>query len=156
MVPLVMVKRRACHRPAGEIWTAPIFIMPRFSIRSPTLAHTTIVRIMTKVLIRSRRSCLMWRKLIVSGSGGGPRHGDHGLLGVAALAHPLPALGAQLQEIDGFVIQALALIAVPQRFAHNAPNHPRPEIIFVVEAVHAGHHFRFRQVWILNVRQLVS
>src|SRR6202030_2832443 len=127
MVPLVMVKRRACHRPAGEIWTAPICIMPRFSIRSPTLAHTTIVRIMTKVLIRIRRSCLMSRKLIVSGSGGSPRHGDHRLLAVAALAYPLPALGAQLQEIDSFVIQPLAFIAVPQRFAHDAPDDPRTE-----------------------------
>src|SRR5260370_4921880 len=144
IVPCVIVERRACCTPTGEISTAPICVMPRFSIRSPTLAHTTIARTMTSVLIRIRNSCPILRELIVSGSGRRPWHGDHRLLDIAALAYPLPTLRAQLQEVHRFVIQPLAFVAVPKRFAHDAPDHPGPEVVFVVETVHARHHFRLR------------
>src|SRR5712692_535356 len=143
IVPFVMVERRACCKPAGEISTAPICVMPRFSIRSPTLAQTTIARIMTRVLIRIRNSCPMLRELIVSGSRR-LRHGEHRPLDIAALAYPLPTLRAQLQEVHRFMIQPLALVAVPKRFAHDAPDDSGPEVVLIVEAVHARHHFRLR------------
>ena len=56
MVALVTVSRKACSRPATESGTAPIWVMPRFSIRSPALAQATIIRIIAKVLIRRRKS----------------------------------------------------------------------------------------------------
>src|ERR1700674_746797 len=138
IVPFVTVSTNACWIPPSVSSTAPIRIMPRFSIRSPTLAHTTIVRTMTSVLIRSLCSLDMYCGLVVSGSGGGLRHGNHRLFQfAAAFSRPLPALRAQFEEGSRFLIEALALVAVPQRFAHDAPDDPRPEIIFVVEAVHA-------------------
>src|SRR5258707_8585490 len=121
IVPLATVRRKACASPEGERRTAPICDMPRFSIRSPALAHTTIAKTMTSVLIRSLLSLAILRGLVVSGSRRRFRHGDHRLLVVlAALACPLEALGAQLQEFRSFGVQALALMAVPERFLHDA------------------------------------
>src|SRR5260370_35594997 len=101
MVPLVTVKRRAWRKPAAEISTAPILVMPRFRSRSPVLAHTTMARIMTRVLIRIRNSCPMRRKLIVSGVRWRRRHGDHGLIDVSGFTPQLPALAASLQGVGG-------------------------------------------------------
>src|SRR5258707_242699 len=110
--------------------------MPRFSNRSPALAHTTIAKTMTSVLILSLLSLpIVCLELIVSRCRGCPRHADHRLRGIAALANPLPALRAQLHEARRLMIQALAFMAVPQRLAHNPPRNARPEIIFVVETV---------------------
>jgi hypothetical protein len=53
MVPLVTVRRNACASPEAVNWTAPICDIPRFSSRSPALAHTTIAKTITSVLIRS-------------------------------------------------------------------------------------------------------
>src|SRR5256884_5389320 len=52
----------------------------------------------------------------VSGSRRRPRHGNHGLVVIAALACPLQALRSQRQELPCFVVQALPLVAVPERF----------------------------------------
>src|SRR5712692_8425478 len=137
---LVTVSPNACASPVAVSWTAPICDIPRFSIRSPALAHITIAKTMTSVLIRSLLSLAILRGSVVSGSRGRPRHGYHGLVEIAALAHPLQALRAQLQEFRGFVVQAFPLVAVPERFLHDAPDNFRPEIILIVEAVHACHH----------------
>src|SRR5260370_40926432 len=157
IVPLAAVRRSACASPEAVNWTAPICDIPRFSIRSPALAHTTIAKTMTSVLIRSLLSLAILRRLVVSGSRRRFRHGDHRLLVIlAALASPLEALGAQLYEFRSFGVQALALMAIPQRFLHEAPNDLGPEIIFVIEAVHTCHHFCLGQMRVLNVRQLMA
>src|SRR5204863_32278 len=114
----------------------PICDIPRFSIRSPALAHTTIAKTMTSVLIRSLLSLAISRGLTVSGSRRRPRHGNHGFVVIAALACPLQALRAQLQELRCFVVQAFPLVAVPERFLHDAPRDPGPEVILIIEAVH--------------------
>src|SRR4029077_7152166 len=143
IVPLVTVSRNACSSPEAVSCTAPICDIPRFSIKSPALAHTTISKTMIRALIRSLFSLAIFRMLVVSGSGGRSRHGNHGFGEiVAALTSPLQALRAQLQEFRGFCVEALAFVAVPQRFLYDAPRDPRSEIIFVVKAIHAGHHFR--------------
>src|SRR5438309_11452229 len=115
IVPFVKVSRNACVSPEAVSWTAPICDIPRFNIRSPALAHTTIAKTMTSVLIRSLLSLAILRGLVVSGSRRRFRHGNHRLLVIfAALTRPSQALGAQLQEFRGFRIQTLALMAVPQ------------------------------------------
>src|SRR6266851_621492 len=157
IVPFIAVSRKACASPEAVIWTAPICDIPRFSIRSPALAHTTIAKTMTSVLIRSLLSLAILRGLVVSGSRRRFRHGNHRLLVIlAALARPFQALRAQLQEFRGFGIQALALVAVPERFLHDAPYHFGTEVIFIIKAVHTAHHLHFGQVRVLNVRQLMA
>src|SRR5882757_6825928 len=156
IVPFVTVSRKACASPGAVSWTAPIRDMPRFSIRSPALAHTTMAKTMTRVLIRSLLSLAILRWLIVAGSGRRSGYGDNGLLEIAALAHPLQAFGAQRQEFGCLVIEAFPLVRVPQRFLHDAPHNLRPEIVLIVEAVHARHHLRLRQMWVLDVRQLMA
>jgi hypothetical protein len=47
------VSLKACAIPCGVSSTAPISVIPRFSNKSPALAHTTIAKTMTSVLIRS-------------------------------------------------------------------------------------------------------
>src|SRR6266481_1078548 len=97
IVPFVTVSRKASASPEAVSCTAPICDIPRFSIRSPALAHTTIAKTMTSVLIRTLLSLAISRGLVVSGSRRRFRHGDHRLLVIlAALASPLEALGAQL------------------------------------------------------------
>src|ERR1700739_5143423 len=92
IVRLVTVIQNACETPLGVIATAPISVMPRFSIRSPALAHTTIAKTMTSVLIRSLLSLAIFRGLVVPGSRRRLRHGNHGLLVIlAALARPFQA-----------------------------------------------------------------
>src|SRR6266853_3001513 len=156
IVPFVTVSRKACASPGAVSWTAPICDMPRFSIRSPALAHNTIAKTMTSVLIRSLLSLAIWRGLIVAGSGRRSGYGDNRLLEIAAFAHPLQAFGAQRQEFDCLVIQAFPLLSVPQRLFHDAPHNLRPKIILIIEAVHARHHLRLREMWVLDVRELVA
>src|SRR6266478_9979283 len=117
IVPFVTVSRKACASPEAVNWTAPICDIPRFSIRSPALAHTTIAKTMTSVLIRTLLSLAISRGLVVSGSR--RRLGNHGLVVIAALACPLQALRAQRQELPCFVVQAPPLVAVPERFLHD-------------------------------------
>src|ERR1700731_1362898 len=136
IVPFVTVSRKACASPEAVNWTAPIVDMPRFSIRSPALAHTTIAKTMTSVLIRSLLSLAILPGLVVSGSGRRSRHGNHGLVVIATLACPLQTFRAQLQELRCFMVQALPLVAVPERFLHDAPHDLRPEVILIIEAVH--------------------
>src|SRR5260370_41177785 len=137
IVPLATVSWKACASPEGVRRTAPICDMPRFSIRSPALAHTTIAKTMTSVLIRSLLSLAILRRLVVSGSGRRFRHGNHRLLVIfATLTRPFQALRAQLQKFRGFRIQALALVAVPYCSFDDALNNLGPERIFIVEAVH--------------------
>src|SRR5271163_3942630 len=150
------VSENALVNPASDGCTSPMRDMPRFSIRSPVFAHTTISKTMNRVLMRSRRSCVILRSLVVSGSRRRRRNGNHGFGGIATRTRPLPTFGAQLQERVGFVIQALAFVIVPQRFLHDAPHDLRAEIVLVVKAVDAGHHFRFGKMWILDMRQLVA
>src|SRR5258708_1810324 len=147
IVALVTVIRKACASPLAEISTAPIVVIPRFSIRSPTLAHTTIARTMTSVLIRS----LVWlainkylgrSSLVVARRWSGARHGNNRLIHIAALPHPLQTFRAQFQEAGRFVIQTLAFVAVPQRFAHDAPRDFRPEVITRIEPSHPIHPIR--------------
>src|SRR5258707_7818803 len=140
IVPLVTVRRNACAIPEAVSCTSPICDMPRFSVKSPALAHTTIAKTMTSVLMRSLFSLAILERSVVSGSRRCSRHGNDGLVEIAALAHPLQALGAKCQKFRRFVVQALALVAVPQSFLHDAPNHSGPEVILIVEAVHAIHH----------------
>src|SRR5258708_2786791 len=132
MLPFDTVRGNARANPASEGCTSPMRDMPRFSIKSPVFAHTTISRTMNNVLIRSRRSWVILRSLVVPGSRRRRRNGNHGLAGVSARARPLPAFGAQFQEGRGFVIQAFALVIVPQRFFYDAPHDLGAEIVFVV------------------------
>src|SRR5258708_40307082 len=90
VVPLATVSRTAGVSPEAVNWTAPICDIPRFSIRSPALAHTTIAKTIMSVLIRSLLSLAILRGLAVSGSRRRFRHGDHRLLVIlAAFARPL-------------------------------------------------------------------
>src|SRR5260370_2600623 len=155
IVTYIAASRKACASPEAVIWTAPICDIPRFSIRSPALAHTTIAKTMTSVLIRSLLSLAISRGLVVSGSRRRPRHGNHGLVVIAALACSLQALRAQRQEFPCFVVQALPFVAVPERLLHDAPGDPGPEVILIIETVHAPHHFHLRQVRVFDVRQLM-
>src|SRR5580658_444021 len=156
-VPLVTVRRKACASPSAESSTTPICSMARFSIRSPAFAHITIAHTMTSVFTRSLPSVAIFSKgLIVSGCRRRLRHGYHGLRRVAALPYPLPALRAQLQEARRFVIQPLAFVRIPQRFAHDPPHHARPEVVLVIKPVHAAHHLGLRKMRILDMRQLVA
>src|ERR1700739_2162422 len=92
IVSLATVSRNARVSPAAVRWTAPICDIPRLSIRSPALAHTTIAKTMTSVLIRSLLSLAIFRGLVVPGSRRRLRHGNHGLLVIlAALARPFQA-----------------------------------------------------------------
>src|SRR5216684_1842652 len=156
IAPLVTVSPKACASPVPVSCTAPICDIPRFSIRSPALAHTTIAKTMTSVLIRSLLSFAILRGLVVSGSRRRSGHGDHGLIEISALLHPLQALRTELQEFRRFGVQALALVAVPQRFFHDAPHNLGPEVILIVEAIHTRHHLRLGKVRILDVRQLMA
>src|SRR5271154_1964288 len=156
MLSLETVSENARVSPAKDGCTSPMRDMPRFSIKSPVFAHTTITKTMNKVLMRSRRSWVILRRLVVSGSRGRRRNGNHGFGCIAAGTRPLPTFRAQLQKRVGFVIQALAFVIVPQRFLHDAPYNLRAEIVLVVKAVDAGHHFRFGKMWILDMRQLVA
>src|ERR1700686_1416251 len=154
IVPLATVRRNACASPEAVSWTSPICDIPRFSIKSPALAHTTIAKTMTSVLIRSLLSLAISRGLVVSGSRRRPRHGNHGLVVIAALACPLQALRAQRQELPCFVVQALPFVAVPERFLHDTPRDPGPEVILIIEAVHTPRHFHFGQGRVSSVRHL--
>src|SRR5215472_2107774 len=98
MAPFSTVRRKACDKPVGETCTAPICDIPRFSIRSPTLAHTTIAKTIISVLMRNRRSVAIGERSVVAGSGRNFGNRDHRFVDVAALADPLPALGAKLEE----------------------------------------------------------
>src|SRR5689334_779985 len=114
-----------------------VLIRSRFS-----LAIASLVFRLARTSVRAVSSFFLEfvsRSLVVARCWRG-RHADHGLFRVAALPYPLPAFRAQLQEARRLVVQALSFMAVPERFAHNAPHHFWPEIIFVVEAVHARHH----------------
>src|SRR5262249_15588272 len=129
--------------------------MPRLSMRSPTLAQTTMDKTMARVFKRSRCSEAIVRS-VVAGGGRGLRNGNHRLVDIAALAGPLPAFRAQLQERSGFVIKALAFVRVPQGFAHNAPNDARTEVVFVVKAVDCPHHLGLGEMRVFDVRKLVA
>src|SRR5215470_8248213 len=153
MVPLVIVKRKACAIPCAVSSTAPIWAMPRFNSRSPTFAHTTMAKTMTSVLTRSLLSLAIWEGLIVSGSGRCSGDGNHWfVVFLAAFTHPFQALSAQLEELRCFRVQAFSLVAIPQSIFHNAPNDSGAEIVFIVEAVYPGHHFCLRKVRIFDVR----
>src|SRR5258706_13135128 len=102
VVGFTTVRRNACASPDGENATAPTSVMPRFSIRSPALAHTTIARTIKRVFARSLPSCSMLGLVVPGGSRF--RNGDDGLLWFFALPRPLQALCAQLQKIDRFVV----------------------------------------------------
>src|ERR1700740_110461 len=137
IVRLVTVIQNACETPLGVIATAPISVMPRFSSRSPALAHTTIARTMTSVLIRSRFSLAMEilsGRLVVARNRCGAGHRNHRLFDVAALPHPLQSLRAQFQEARRLMVQTLPFVAVPQRLTHNPPRNFKTEIIIVIEA----------------------
>src|SRR5438552_12247822 len=122
IVGFVTVSQNACPSELGETFTTPICVIPRFSIRSPALAHTTIARTMTSVLIRSLRSLAMSIyfvvRLVVARNRRSPRHGDNRLVDIAALPYPLPTFRAQLQKACRLVVQALPVVAVPQPFTH--------------------------------------
>src|SRR5260370_3836848 len=135
IVPLATVRRKACATRESGRRTATICDIPRFSIRSPALAHTTIAKTMTSVLIRSLLSLAILRRLVVSGSCRCPRHGNDGFVEVAALAHPLQALGAKCQKFRRFVVQAFPLVAIPQGFLHDAPDNLRPVVIIILKSI---------------------
>src|ERR1700726_3793728 len=156
IVLLVMPSRKAWKSPAWFKLTGPICVIPRFSSESPVVAHTIITKTITSVFKRSFRSWDIFYWLVVAGGRRCRRNGDQGLFAVAALACPLQTFGAQFQKFRRFVVQAFALVTIPQRFFHDAPYDLGTEIIFIVETVYAGHHFRFRKVRVLNMRQLVS
>src|SRR5437868_6764953 len=93
-------------------------------------------------------------RLVVAGRGTGD--GYHCFLLVAAFTHPLPAFGAELQERSGLVVEALALVRIPERVLDDAPHNFRAEVVLVVKAIHAAHHFGLAEVRILDVRKLVT
>ena len=45
---------------------------------------------------------------------------------------------------------------VPQRIAHNTPDHTRPEIVGIVEAIDGSHHLFARQAGIFDMRELMT
>src|SRR5438094_6839378 len=157
MVALVTVRRKAWAIPCSVNSTGPICAIPRFNSRSPTFAHTTMAKTMTSVLICSLLSLGILGKLIVSGSRTRAGYGNHGLVVfLAAFARPLQAFCAELQKFRRFGVQPFAFMAVPQSLFDDAPDDSRPEIVFVVEAVHPAHHFGFRKMRILNMGKLVA
>src|SRR5438132_3666385 len=110
IVPFVNVSRNACVSPEAVSWTAPICDIPRFNIRSPALAHTTMAKTMTSVLIRSLLSLAILRGLVVSGSRGRPGHSrdrNHGFVEIAARAHPPQTPGPQLHEFRCLSVRPL-------------------------------------------------
>src|SRR5271165_1552068 len=143
IVPFCTVERRACFRPSREMWTAPIWVIPRFSRRSPTLAHTTINKTMHRVLNLNLCSCDILSELVVSAGGRGPGHRHHRLRRIATATRPLNSLRPKFQELHGFVVEALAFVAIPEGFADDAPGDAGAEIILVIETAHARHHLRF-------------
>src|SRR5208282_6134055 len=62
---------------------------------------------------------------------------------------------AQFQEVHSLMEQALALMPVPERFAHDPPSHARPEIVAVVEAVHRLDHVLAAESGIFEMRKLM-
>src|SRR5215470_5397033 len=54
------------------------------------------------------------------------------------------------------MIETLALVGVPQGFANNAPDDLGPEVVLVIEAVDASHHFGLGEMRIFDVRELVA
>src|SRR6266481_2211417 len=155
-VPLLTVMRKACASPAADSSTAPICSIARFNIRSPALAQTTIAHTMTSVFTRSLPSvAILSNGSVVPGSRRRLRHGNHGLGYVAAASYPLPAFRTELKEARCFVIEPLAFVRIPQRFAHDPPHNTRPEVVLIIETVHAAHHLGLREMRIFDVRQLV-
>src|SRR2546422_6473920 len=73
-----------------------------------------------------------------------------------SLSRILPTLGAQAEKGYRFVVKTLALVFIPQRYAHDAPDHARTKIVRIVEAVYSGHHFFSGQVRVLDVGKLVA
>ena len=71
-------------------------------------------------------------------------------------ARHFDAVRAELHEIHGLMIEALALVSVPQRVANDAPGDLRPEIVAVVEAVDGLDHVFLRKAGIFEVRKLVA
>src|SRR5208283_4622858 len=80
----------------------------------------------------------------------------HRLRRIAPATCPLHALRAQLQELHGFVVQTLPLVAIPERFTNDAPGDAWAEIVLIIKAAHSGHHLRLGQVRILDMRKLVA
>src|SRR5208282_773924 len=112
--------------------------MPRFNRRSPTLAHSTINKTVTRVLNFSVCSCVILGGLVVSAGGRSSGHGHHRLRRIAPATCPLHALRAQLQELHGFVVQTLPLVAIPERFTNDAPGDAWAEIVLIIKAAHSG------------------
>src|SRR5690349_21862975 len=97
IVALVTVSRKACPIPCAVNATAPTWAIPLLSSRSPTLAHATMAKTMTSVLIRSLLSLGIFGKLVVSGNRARAGYGNHGLVVfLAAFTRPLQALCAEL------------------------------------------------------------
>src|SRR6266566_7330870 len=153
-----MVNRKARVSPEKLSWTTPIWFIPCLSKRSPVLAHRTIAKTITRVLKRNLRSCPILCCLVVRGNGPRLRDGDQRLLlwRALALARPLQTLRAQLQEVHRLVIEALALVFVPQGFAHDAPDDARPKIILIVKLIDASHHLFPREMQVLDMGELVA
>src|SRR5450755_4418490 len=118
----------------------PICFMPRLRSTSPNGPKVTISTRKRNVFTCIPRTCSM--RLRIAGdagafAGANRRKRWHGNCGLAAAlpASPLPAFGAKLQESGCLVIEALAFVGIPQRFANDAPGHSRAEIISIIKAV---------------------
>src|SRR2546425_5139146 len=64
---------------------------------------------------------------------------------------PYTTLFRSLQKVHRLMIKALALVFVPQGFAHDAPDDARPKIILIVELIDASHHLFPREMRILDM-----
>src|SRR3989441_8802998 len=69
---------------------------------------------------------------------------------------PYTTLFRSLQKVHRLMIKALALVFVPQGFAHDAPDDARPKIILIVELIDASHHLFPREMRILDMGELVA
>src|SRR5262245_17968252 len=74
----------------------------------------------------------------------------------AVLPHELQPFRAESQKRHGFLKEARALVAIPERVANDAPDDPRTEVVRVVEPVDGRHHFGAAQIRICHVRKLVT
>ena len=142
---------------SDQLRSAPTRFMPLLSKMSPTgpeKHHQRNQQISLETKARHRLHALGDSPLLL------PLDGlDSGTLTATFFSTPSLAtffLSARSFMNEGLVVQALALVRIPQSVANDAPSDARPEIVSVIELVDAGHHVLPGQVRILQVRKLVA
>ena len=68
----------------------------------------------------------------------------------------MPAFSAQPEKLGGLMVEALPLVCIPERFAHDSPYHARTEVVRVIESIDCGHHSCAIKAGIFDMRKLVT